>query len=319
VLSELPAEWAEEVREWRRLLRGTTGIEAPPDANDEYYLYQSLLGAWPAELCDQQQLDGDAVAAFAERLRNALQKALREAKRHTTWATPDERYEGAAFGLIDAAVGSDARNGFLERFVPFASRIARLGVDNSLVQLALKMTAPGVPDIYQGCELWDFSFVDPDNRRRVDFAAREVLLEMVEKGLAADPVRAFERWRREWRDGCVKLAATRVLLALRSREAAVLAAGDYSRCEVTGPRAGEIVAFARRREERCVVTAVRRFPVRAERDSDWRGTRIRLPHDAADAIDIFTRRGVSGPDVDPARLFAALPVAVLAPRDDGKA
>jgi (1->4)-alpha-D-glucan 1-alpha-D-glucosylmutase len=176
VLTELPDEWAEQVREWRRLVRGAVPADAPPDANDEYYFYQSLLGSWPAELCDARELDGRALAVFAERLRGALRKAVREAKRHSTWASPDEHYETALLGLVDAALGRGPDNELLQRFAPFASRVARLGAHNSLVQLTLKLTAPGVPDIYQGCELWDFSLVDPDNRRPVDFELRRRLL-----------------------------------------------------------------------------------------------------------------------------------------------
>ena len=312
VLTELPSEWAEEIREWRRLLRGDEPAESAPDANDEYYFYQSLLGAWPAELCDTRELDAAAVATFAERLRGALCKAVREAKRHSTWAAPDERYETAVLGLVDAALGTRAGNAFLARFVPFASRIARLGVHASLVQLALKMTAPGVPDVYQGCELWDFNLVDPDNRRRVDFARRAGMLERVQQRLHDDPASAFAEWRRDWRDGRIKLAATHLLLELRKREAAVLGEGDYAACEVTGPRAGEIVAFVRRRAQRAVLTAAQRFAVRAERDGDWSGTSIHLPLDAAGFVDVFTRRRAGGDTLDAAQLFATLPMAVLA-------
>jgi (1->4)-alpha-D-glucan 1-alpha-D-glucosylmutase len=314
VLTELPDEWADEVREWRRLLRGE-GVDAPPDANDEYYFYQSLLGAWPAELCDQRQLDARALVEFAERLRGALRKAVREAKRHSNWAAPDERYEAALLGLADTALEPTPGNRFLERFVPFASRVARLGVDVSLAQLALKVTAPGVPDIYQGCELWDFALVDPDNRRRVDFAHRAALLEAVNEALVRDRVRAFAQWLRQWHDGRVKLAVTRTLLQLRSREAELFSDGDYVACEVTGPRADEIVAFTRRREGRFAVTAVRRFPVRAQRNDDWRGTVVRLPTGAGGAVDVFTHRAARDAALDAEWLFATLPIAVLAPAD----
>jgi (1->4)-alpha-D-glucan 1-alpha-D-glucosylmutase len=312
VLAELPTEWAEQVREWQRVLRGALVTDASPDANDEYYFYQSLLGAWPAELCEAPELDAGLVSEFAGRLRGALCKAVREAKRRTTWAMPDERYEAAVLGLVDAALGSGE---FLARFVPFANRVARLGVHVSLAQLALKLTAPGVPDIYQGCELWDFSLVDPDNRRRVDFAARAALLETIERELAENGRRALALWRREWQDGRVKLAVTRVLLALRARERRLFLDGEYEQCTATGPRADEILAFVRRREGRIALTAVQRFAVRAARDHDWRGTEIRLPQDAATARDVFTGYSPRGGVLDPAQLFATLPIAVLVPRD----
>jgi (1->4)-alpha-D-glucan 1-alpha-D-glucosylmutase len=315
VLAELPGEWAERVREWRRQLRGAEPADAPPDVNDEYYFYQSLLGAWPPELCDSHELDGAVIGALKERLRGAMLKAVREAKRHSSWAQPDERYENALLGLLDAALEPSSANGFLAQFAPFASRVARLGVQASLAQLALKLTSPGVPDIYQGCELWDFSLVDPDNRRPVDFAHRSSLLEAVDAELARDRERAFAQWLRRWQDGCVKLAATRTLLTLRSREPELFAEGEYAGCDVTGPRADEIVAFVRRRHGRVAVTAVQRFPVRAERSRGWRGTRIKLPPEAEGSVDIFTGRVAHGAALDPDVLFATLPIAVLAPPD----
>jgi (1->4)-alpha-D-glucan 1-alpha-D-glucosylmutase len=306
VLSELPGEWARQVSLWRHALRRERH-DAAPVANDEHYLFQSLLGAWPAELCDRQALDEHFVAAFGERMRAAMIKAVREAKLHTTWAAPDERYESAVTGLVAAALASRE---FLALFAPFASRIARLGVHNSLVQLVLKLTAPGVPDIYQGTEIWDLSLVDPDNRRPVDFAQRAELLEAVDSGLAAARVRSLEQWLANWHDGRIKLATTRILLELRARAPDVFAAGSYEPCAVSGPRAAELVAYVRRRGGSVVLTAVQRFPARAERDRDWRGTRILAPHDAL-RIDVLTGRRLETA-LDPAELFATLPVAVLA-------
>jgi (1->4)-alpha-D-glucan 1-alpha-D-glucosylmutase len=307
VLTEVPEDWAQQVAGWRQILRGAAPHDGAPDANDEYYFYQSLLGAWPAELCDSGALDERALAAFGGRLRAAMIKAVREAKRHTTWAAPDERYEAAVVALVENALGSSP---FLGQFVPFASRIARLGVHSSLVQLTLKLTAPGVPDIYQGTETWDLSLVDPDNRRRVDFAHRAMLLESVDEGLEGDRVRMLAQWLREWHDGRIKVATMRVLLALRARAAELFASGVYEPCAVTGPRADELIAYVRRHERNFVVTAVQRFPVRAERAREWRGTRIRVPGAADGLVDVLTGRTVSG-DLDPAELFTTLPVAVL--------
>jgi len=313
VLTELPGEWADCVRAWRRRLRGAEAADTPPDINDEYYFYQSLLGAWPAELCDAPELDRRVLAAFKERLRGALRKAVREAKRNSSWAAPDERYEDSVLRLVDAALEPRADNEFLTAFTPFASRIARLGVLVSLAQLALKLTAPGVPDIYQGCELWDFSLVDPDNRRPVDFVRRATLLEAIDEELARDRVQAFAKWLQRWQDGRVKLAVTRTLTKLRAREPQLFRAGEYVPCEVTGPRADEVVAFCRQRGRRVALTAVRRFPVRAERSRGWHGTRIRLPPEAEGAVDVFTGRRASGAALDAEALFETLPIAVLAP------
>jgi (1->4)-alpha-D-glucan 1-alpha-D-glucosylmutase len=308
VLTELPDEWAEQVRSWRRILH-EAARDALPDANDEYYFYQSLLGAWPPELCDASELDERVLAAFAARLRGAMTKAVREAKRHTTWAAPDERYESAVAALVDAALASRT---LLAELAPFASRVARLGVQNSLVQVALKLTAPGVPDVYQGAETWDLSLVDPDNRRPVDFAQRAALLDAVDAELARDRGGAFRRWLQDWHDGRVKLATTRVLLALRKRAVQLFSAGTYEPCEVAGPRADEIVAFARRFETRSVLIALQRFPVRAERSRDWRGTRILLRRGVDRLTDVLTGRRHDG-ELEPSELFATLPVAVLEP------
>jgi (1->4)-alpha-D-glucan 1-alpha-D-glucosylmutase len=203
--------------------------------------------------------------------------------------------------------------------MPFASRIARLGVHNSLVQVALKLTAPGVPDLYQGAELWDFSMVDPDNRRPVDFAMRAQLLEAVERRLERERVAALTHWLRHWHDGSIKLAVTRGLLALRAREAELFAAGDYVPCTATGPRADELIAYVRLLGGRVVLTAAQRFPLRAERSRDWRGTRIRVAGSVIDCVDVLTGRRVRGDYLDPADLFATLPIAVLASSAHGEA
>jgi (1->4)-alpha-D-glucan 1-alpha-D-glucosylmutase len=310
VLSELADEWSVEVREWRRILRGSE-LAAPPEPNAEYYFYQSLLGAWPAELCAFDQPPAAALEELAQRLKLALTKAMREAKRHTNWASPDERYEAALLELVDAALVPTRDNAFLARFVPFVRRIARLGVRNSLVQLTLKLMAPGVPDVYQGADAWDFSLVDPDNRRSVDFAARDERLAAVERSLRGERGAALARMLDEWHDGAIKLAVTRTLLELRARERELFIAGEYVPCEARGPRADEVVAFVRRRGDRAALAAVQRFPARAERADGWRGTRLCVPGGIADGRDVLTGRGVDGgEEVDAGALFATLPVAV---------
>jgi (1->4)-alpha-D-glucan 1-alpha-D-glucosylmutase len=316
VLSELPEEWKEKVHEWRRLLRDAGALDSPLAPNDEYYFYQTLLGAWPAEFCGQRQLDEAAIGAFAERLRGAMQKAVREAKLHSTWASPNESYEQCVNALIGAAL--DPSSEFLASFGAFATRVAELGVRNSLVQLVLKLTAPGVPDIYQGCETWDLSLVDPDNRRRIDFAAREAELSAVRRSLEGDRERAFAQWLRSWHDGRIKLAVLHTLLELRGREPALFGGGGYEPCEATGGRADELISYVRRGDRRIVLTAAQRFPVRAARSRGWDGTRIHVANAAGRVVDVLTGRGFEGGDLDPAHVFATLPVAVLvASNSDG--
>ena len=181
VLSELPQDWAKQVEIWSRILRAGRGdVEgtAPPDPNDEYMFYQMLIGSWPVELLGSSP-DAEGLAAYAERINGALIKSLREAKAHSTWAAPNPAYEEAMLGLAGLALDPARSAAFLGAFLPFAERVARLGAQNSLAQTVLKLTLPGVPDIYQGTELWDLSLVDPDNRRPVDYALRQRLLEEI--------------------------------------------------------------------------------------------------------------------------------------------
>jgi (1->4)-alpha-D-glucan 1-alpha-D-glucosylmutase len=177
VLSEMREEWARQVQVWSRILRARRGdVEgtAPPDRNDEYLFYQLLLGAWPAELTGVESPDAEEVRFFGERIEGAMVKSMREAKLHSTWASPDTAYEEAMLGFVRDALDVSRSNAFLSVFLPFQERVARLGIRNSLVQTTLKLTLPGVPDIYQGAELWDLSLVDPDNRRSVDYNPRKL-------------------------------------------------------------------------------------------------------------------------------------------------
>ncbi len=260
VLSEMPDEWARQVEIWSRLLRARRGdVEgtAPPDRNDEYLLYQLLVGTWPVELLGSVP-DAAGLAAYAERIRAALTKSLREAKVHSTWAAPDSEYEAAMLGFADLALDPQRAGTFLANFIPFAERVAQFGAHNTLIQTVLKLTLPGVPDIYQGCELWDLSLVDPDNRRPVDFATRR---QMLDKVLEAGPG-ALGGYVRDWQDGSFKLAATAAILAFRREMPALFAAGDYEAVPVQGDDAERICAFTRRQGDAVLLVAVARFPTR---------------------------------------------------------
>ncbi|HUO21583.1 MAG TPA: malto-oligosyltrehalose synthase, partial [Caulobacteraceae bacterium] len=174
VLSEIPEDWGRRTQAWSRLLRARLGdVEGlgAPDRNDEYLFYQTLLGSWPVELLGGNEGDSAALAAYADRVKGALVKSMREAKIHSTWSAPNEAYEAAMLDLAALALDPARSGAFLADFSAFAGEIAALGARNSLAQTVLKLTAPGVPDTYQGAELWDLSLVDPDNRRAVDYAA----------------------------------------------------------------------------------------------------------------------------------------------------
>jgi (1->4)-alpha-D-glucan 1-alpha-D-glucosylmutase len=314
VLTEMPEEWARNVRAWSRILRARRGdVEgtAPPDRNDEYLLYQLLLGAWPAELTEAP-LDPDAVRDFAARIEGAMRKSVREAKLHSSWAAPNTAYEDALLGFVRDALTLDASAAFLDAFLPFQARVARLGLENSLVQVALKLTLPGMPDIYQGAELWDLSLVDPDNRRPVDFAQRARLLEEVSAAMARDPLAAVREMLGTWRDGRLKLAVTARLLALRRRHPKLFAEGGYTPLPATGDAADRICAFARSCGEERLVVVARRFPARS-----WDGdAALPLPPALAGIAwrDLLTGREAEAAETLPlGELLGDLPVAVLVP------
>ena len=277
VLSEMPEKWAREVHAWSRLLRARRGdVEgtAPPDRNDEYLFYQLLLGTWPAELtcADPKQL-----RSFTERVEGAMVKSMREAKLRFTWATPNTAYEEAVLGFVRDALDVSRHNAFLDTFLPFQERVARLGIRNSLVQTTLKLTLPGMPDIYQGTKFWDLSLVDPDNRRPVDYETRTELLEQVMASLQLNRVGAMLDMLENWRDGRVKLAIIASLLAYRRARPKLFAQGGYEPLFAAGVRADQICAFARRHEENALIVVATRFPARCEGERDWSGTEIAWP------------------------------------------
>jgi (1->4)-alpha-D-glucan 1-alpha-D-glucosylmutase len=213
-------------------------------------------------------------------------------------------------GLVRDALDATRSDAFLNAFLPFQARIARLGLRNSLAQLALKLTLPGVPDIYQGSELWELSLVDPDNRRPVDFAARAALLAEVEAALAADRPGALRAMLEQWQDGRIKLALTALLLGLRRDQPALFADGGYEPLAATGARADQLCAFRRVLGEQAVLVVAARFPARLEADPDWGDTALAAEPGRA-WRDVLTGRRVIA--LDAATLLQELPVAVLLP------
>ena len=252
VLSEIPNEWRGQVVRWARTNRSrrreVDGQEAP-SRNDEYLIYQSLVGAWPLE-----SLDEDGLAEFRGRIKAYVEKAIREAQVHTSWVNVNEEYESAVADFIDGLLAPSETNLFLDEFVPFVRRIARFGALNSLSQTLIKLTVPGVPDIYQGNDLWDFSLVDPDNRRPVDYGLRRKLLAELDD-IGSDAARLFDTWQ----DGRPKLHLTQQALKLRREDPELFEKGDYLPLEVSGLQAEHVVAFARRHEDRVAVTVAPRM------------------------------------------------------------
>jgi (1->4)-alpha-D-glucan 1-alpha-D-glucosylmutase len=256
VLSEIPREWATRAYRWAELNAGHRKAHESdhyPDPNAEYLLYQTLVGAWPLE-----GLNAGNHEAFVARIQAYMEKATREAKAHTSWINPNEEYDEAlrAFIADVLAPGADGSYGeFVRDLAELAEAIAPAGMRNSLSQTLLKLTCPGVPDLYQGQELWDLSLVDPDNRRPVDYGRREEMLRTQEKRLAeGSRAELAADLADNWRDGGVKLYLTASTLRLRRRKPALFLEGDYVPLEVEGDRGESVVAFARMAGDEVAVT-----------------------------------------------------------------
>ena len=247
-ISELPDHWGREVSRWMRGNRGNRTLvdgDPAPDRADEYRFYQALAGVWPPELgADTREAPADLV----ERVREYMLKAVREAKVHTSWLTTNEVYEQALTSFVERSLTGAPGARFLEAFLPFQARLATVGALNSLAQVTLKLGSPGLPDFYQGTELWDFSLVDPDNRRPVDFDLRARLLNDVDRVLALEErerTAAVHEMVAQWRDGRIKLLLTAAGLRLRREAPALFQYGGYAplATELTVPAGA--VAFAR--------------------------------------------------------------------------
>jgi (1->4)-alpha-D-glucan 1-alpha-D-glucosylmutase len=299
-LSEWPEAWREHVERWsrlnRRLRREVDGLSLP-DANTEYLFYQSLLGVWPL-----QEVRDEALETLRERLADYMDKATKEAKVHTAWTHANSEYETNLRVFIEAVLDPEHNGAFFEDFLPFQRRISRLGLYNGLSQTLLRLTAPGVPDIYQGCELWSFNLVDPDNRRPVDYARRRTLLEELDKACGDNTQRLAlcREMTDHLEDGRAKLYLIRCVLALRQQLPGLFEQGDYLPLPVNGPHADRLCAFQRSHAGRSMIAIAPRLlaglvPDGGETDdpfSDpgWAETTIEVPtdslHDSLSGIDL---------------------------------
>jgi (1->4)-alpha-D-glucan 1-alpha-D-glucosylmutase len=283
VLSELPGEWAHAVERWIGMCAqhcAPAGAAPVPSAGDIAILLETIVGAWPPGL---QPADRDRLAAYARRIAAWQQKALREAKLFSEWSAPNENYERAASELVAWLMAGPSE--LLTEIADFVWRIAPAGAANGLAQTLLKLTAPGVPDIYRGTEYWDFSLVDPDNRSPVDFAARKHSLD------AISPSKSVAEYAANWADGRIKQAMIARVLAVRKKMPRLFADGNYVPLEAVGPFAEHIVAFARILGSSFAVTAVCRMCSGLLHDDGsltipqarWKETRILLPRELVGA------------------------------------
>jgi (1->4)-alpha-D-glucan 1-alpha-D-glucosylmutase len=325
VLSEIPNDWHRAIRSWQRLNRDKKMLVAGnrvPEANEEYFLYQTLLGTWPMSPVSQEEYD-----TFVERIHTHMEKALREAKINTSWVNPNAEYENAFRAFLDAILHRSENNQFLAEFLPFQARIARNGMFNSLSQTLLKIASPGIPDFYQGTEVWNFSLTDPDNRRPVDYERLRRLLQRIRPVGNTDPASFVDELMQSPEDGRIKLYLTRAALRFRREERDLFAKGSYAPLRAIGERHQHIVAFARSLDERTVIAMAGRFFAQLGADArppvgreTWSNTAVVLRKGVAakNYREILTGRTVAsetskGAVVLPAaEVFSHLPVALLA-------
>ena len=284
VLSEIPKEWRKHLALWHRLnkkAKTTIDDQIVPDRNEEYLLYQTLLGSWPSSDLDDQNYQD-----FIERIQSYMIKALREAKVHTSWLNPDESYESAVRGFIASILTRSRRNAFLDDFLHFQRELARYGIYNSLTQLLVKITAPGTPDFYQGTELWDLNLVDPDNRRPVNYEHRFQLLEELKsastpKEKAAQLRAALE----DPQDGRIKFLVMLRALQFRKEYHSLFLHGSYQPLEAFGEKSQHLCTFARVKDRDMSLTLTSRFFTGLVSDPNtlpigndvWEGTGVFLP------------------------------------------
>ena len=325
VLSEISGLWRLRIRDWRRfnrIHRSMVNGKPAPSPNDEYLLYQTLVGAWPLE-----PLDGENDwKIFSERIENYMLKALREAKQNTSWINRNTDYENAVSSFVKALLSPREENRFLNDFIPFQRRIARIGLWNSLSQTLLKLTCPGIPDIYQGNDLWDFSLVDPDNRRPVNYLLRQQIFSSIRK-LGSEPERAsVAELLGTPEDSRIKLYLTWKTLCLRKDHSDLFQHGEYVPLDVQGPQANHAVAFLRKfGTKSLLVVAPRLFAgLLNEREVPpigpevWSDTSILLPpaSGSKDYLNIYTGDVLDGQDAGTgsairlSRALAEFPVAL---------
>ncbi len=291
VLTEMPAEWERRLDLWmgwnashKSFVDGAT----VPDADEEILLYQTLLGVWPAE---------------ASRVKEFFVKALREAKRHSGWIAPNEPYEAAALEFVDRILAEDSN--FRPDFLEFQSVLAKFGAHNALSQLLIKIASPGIPDFFQGSELWQFTLVDPDNRRPIDYKQRMSMLETIRRREAEDPVALVRELAQNPQSDEMKLFVTYRALQFRKSNRDLFVRGEYIPLRATGAHADHICAFARRLEGRSAIMVAPRWQSKI---TDWADTNLDLPA-AQEYRDALT--GLIPASGRVADLLAHFPISLL--------
>jgi (1->4)-alpha-D-glucan 1-alpha-D-glucosylmutase len=332
-LSELAEEWERRVERWatwNRRFGRVVGEESAPAPDDEYLLYQTLVGTWPDVDGAAPEAGAGWLTAYLERMEGYAIKALREAKRRSSWRRPRPDYEEAVLGFLRALLDPARAALFLADLAELVARLAPVAALHGLAQTALKLTLPGVPDLYQGCELWDLTLADPDNRRPVDWTLRVEALAGIESELAGDASRAASALgalQDDWRDGRAKLLVTSRLLALRRRHPGLLRDGEYLPLALRGARADRAMAFARRAGDDWLLVMVPRLvaPLLPEGSGlripplAWQDTGVLLPEgdlprrwqDVVTGAIVESELRGGAPELGVSAALARFPVAVL--------
>lgn len=318
VLSEIPDEWQTHLDRWSKANAGHRKVvdgQSIPDRNEEIFIYETLLGAWP--------FDATPSASIAERLKEYAIKATREAMVHTRWTRPNLGHEHALEHFISAIVKPGGKNKFLPDFIDFQKRVAFFGMANGLAQTLIKIASPGVPDFYQGSDLWDLRLVDPDNRQPVDFNERRASLKKLH-ALEGAPLQAFAEVARNWRNGEIKLYVIWKALQQRAQHPELYSDGGFLEIETIGKRSGHAAAFARRHNKDWALVVVPRWLARAGFPMPpqgsgrfWGNTAVRLPKTAPlDWTNAFTNEKIRSEGKGSSRTIrmdnmAQFPVALL--------
>ena len=326
VLSEIPGRWKDHLLRWSRYNRKFKTImegRRVPDRNEEYLLYQTLVGAWPVE-----GRDGEGFKNFRERIGDYMLKAAREAKVNTSWINPDPAYEEGVLRFIHMILDDSKPNPFLDDFASFHPLIAYCGMFNSLSMTLLKIASPGIPDFYQGSELWDLSLVDPDNRRPVDYGLRAHLLRSMKgERLQGDTLKLALDLVAERKSGAVKLYLITKALECRGKKRELFETGRYLPLETMGEKAENLCVFERSLDDETIIVVAPRFFTRLINEPEglphgaeaWRDTRIAFPFEAPGGRyrNIFTDETVFSVTHEgstvlfAADLFTSFPVALL--------
>lgn len=312
-LSEWSAYWQQHLPQWQELMAPLVekmGTRQVPDTREQYLLLQTLLGTWPVET--------ELEDTYTTRVQEYMTKALREAKYHTSWAEPQTEYEQAVQAFVARLVTSAEGAVFREAFIPFVREIAFGGMLNSLALVALKCLLPGIPDIYQGCEYWDLSLVDPDNRRPVDYERRRTTLAALQQALQRDVRQCWREVCKNWPDGRLKQLVLHLCLQTRHRFPDTFLHGEFVPLTVQGPRAENVFAFMRHYKSTWILAAVPRLPravagARTWPVGDvWENTVVCVPRMTCGRwqCQLTGAERTTGAQIEAQVLFAELPLAL---------